>query len=321
VVGLPAGTVAGPWPSADRSRFLVTADSPVDAMNVWVVDPATAEAVRWTATTLGTVPPEALVQPELVHFESFDGLPVPAFYYRPAEANGPLPVVINIHGGPEGQAQPIFNPVTQYLVGQGYAVLAPNVRGSTGYGKTYGHLDDVRKRMDSVADIKAAHAWLVEHGGADPGRIAVMGGSYGGFMVLACLVTYPQLWAAGVDIVGIANFVTFLENTSAYRRKVREHEYGSLENDRDFLAEISPINQVERITAPLLVIHGANDPRVPLGESDQIVESLRRREVPVEYLVYGDEGHGLAKLRNRLDAYPKVAAFLDRHMRTERYEG
>ncbi|HET9999404.1 MAG TPA: prolyl oligopeptidase family serine peptidase, partial [Ktedonobacteraceae bacterium] len=144
--------------------------------------------------------------------------------------------------------------------------------------------------------------------------IAVMGGSYGGFMVLSAITTYPHLWAAAVDIVGIANFVTFLENTGPWRRKLRESEYGSLENDRDFLESISPINHVNDITAPLFVIHGANDPRVPIGEAEQIVAALRARNVPVEYMRFEDEGHGLVKRANRLVAYPAAARFLDKYM-------
>lgn len=315
VEGLPRGVLGGLKAGRDGKTFVLTATSATTTMNVWVVDAATATPTRWTASTLGTVLPEALVEPDLIHYPSFDGRMIPAFYFRPQRSSGALPVVIDIHGGPEAQRRPYFSPVTQYLVGQGYAVLAPNVRGSTGYGKEYSHLDDVYKRMDSVADIKAAYDWLVREGGADPKKIALYGGSYGGFMVLSALTTYPDLWAAGVDIVGIANFVTFLENTSPYRRKVREAEYGSLERDRDFLQSISPLTHVDRITAPLMVIHGANDPRVPLGEAEQIVAALQERGIPVEALIYYDEGHGLAKLENRLDAYPKVAAFLDRYVK------
>jgi dipeptidyl aminopeptidase/acylaminoacyl peptidase len=168
-------------------------------------------------------------------------------------------------------------------------------------------LDDVRLRMDSVADLPHAARWLAESNVADASRIAVMGGSYGGFMTLAALTTYPEVWAAGVDIVGIANFVTFLEQTSAWRRKLREAEYGSLENDREFLTAISPIHHVARI---------ANDPRVPVGEAEQIVASLRQRGMPVEYQRFEDEGHGIIKRANRLIVYPAIARFLEQHIGT-----
>jgi dipeptidyl aminopeptidase/acylaminoacyl peptidase len=173
-------------------------------------------------------------------------------------------------------------------------------------------LDDVEKRMDSVKDIVSLRDYLTAMPEVDEGKIALMGGSYGGFMVLAGLAYYPTLFAAGVDIVGIGNFVTFLENTAPYRRALREAEYGSLEHDRELLEKISPFNFVEDMQAPLFVIHGANDPRVPLSEAEQVVSRLKELGREVELLVYEDEGHGLAKLKNRLDAYPKVVAFLDR---------
>jgi dipeptidyl aminopeptidase/acylaminoacyl peptidase len=169
--------------------------------------------------------------------------------------------------------------------------------------------------MDSVADLRAAARWLVSSSTADATRIAVMGGSYGGFMTLAALTSYPDLWAAGVDIVGIANFVTFLENTGPWRRKLREPEYGSLENDREFLEEISPLRSVDRIAAPLSVLHGRNDPRVPVGEAEQIATAVRARGLPVEFLVFDDEGHGIIKRANRLVAYPSIARFLDAHLK------
>ncbi len=191
-------------------------------------------------------------------------------------------------------------------------MLVPNVRGSTGYGKEYSHLDDVEKRMDSVADLAYAAHWLKQQPGIDGDRIVVYGGSYGGFMVLSAMTTYPELWVAGVDIVGISSFVTFLENTSDYRRAHREAEYGSLAHDRAFLESISPITHVDQIKAPLMVIHGANDPRVPLSEAEQMVAAIKTRGVPVEFMVFDDEGHGLMKLKNRLVAYPAIVDFLDR---------
>jgi dipeptidyl aminopeptidase/acylaminoacyl peptidase len=240
---------------------------------------------------------------------------IPAWLYRPAQREGKLPVVVYVHGGPEGQFRPNFLPVVQYLAVQGYAVLATNVRGSTGYGNAYGHLDDVEKRMDSVADLAYAARWVKSQPDLDGDRLAVFGASYGGFMVLSSVTTYPDLWAAGVDIVGISNFVTFLENTSEYRRAHREAEYGSLAHDRAFLESISPSNHLEKVRAPLMVIHGANDPRVPLSETLQLVKKLEARGVPVETMVFDDEGHGLIKLKNKLAAYPAVVEFLNKHLR------
>jgi dipeptidyl aminopeptidase/acylaminoacyl peptidase len=314
VAGLPAGVVAGLALTPAGSLLVFAHYAATRNGNVWAVETATGRAWQVTHASRAGLPDDALAEPELVHYRSFDGLEIPAFLYRPRGAAGPLPVVVHVHGGPEGQARPTFNPTIQFLVHRGFGVLAPNVRGSTGYGRAYVHLDDVRKRMDSVADLAAAARWLADSGTARRDAIAVMGGSYGGFMTLAAITTYPDLWAAAVDTVGIANFVTFLEHTGPWRRRLREAEYGSLERDRDFLAAISPIAHVDRITAPLLVIHGANDPRVPVGEAEQIVAGLRERGREVEYRRYEDEGHGLVRLPNRLDAAEATAAFLERHL-------
>ncbi len=318
--GLPPGIVgarADAQPlafSPDGDRLALTFTGARYNPDVWLVTLDSGTPERATRSTRAGIPQDHLVEPELIRYSTFDDRSIPAFYFRPQADDGQLPVVVYVHGGPESQFRPDFNPVIQYFCHRGYGVLATNVRGSTGYGTSFSHLDDVEARMDSVADLQYAVEWLKRTGGADPDRIAVMGGSYGGFMVLAAITTYPDLWAAAVDIVGIANFVTFLENTGPWRRHLREAEYGSLEHDRELLAEISPIHKVDRIAAPLMVIHGANDPRVPVGEAEQIVDQLQSRHHPVEYLRYEDEGHGIVKLANRLDAYPRVAAFLDRHL-------
>jgi dienelactone hydrolase len=193
-------------------------------------------------------------------------------------------------------------------------VLAPNVRGSTGYGKAYSHLDDVEKRMDSVSDLSHAAQWLKEQPDIDGDKLVIYGGSYGGFMVLAAMTHYPDLWAAGVDLMGISNLVTFLENTSLYRRAHREAEYGRLEGDREYLDGIAPINHIDKIVAPLMVVHGANDPRVPLSEAEQLVESLKDRGIPVEFLVLEDEGHGIVKFANKKIAYTAIVAFLEKYV-------
>jgi dipeptidyl aminopeptidase/acylaminoacyl peptidase len=312
---LPPGIIYEARWSQDGARLAISLITASDAPDVWIWD--VQEQVLWRATrsSTGGIPRTAFVEPSLVRYPTFDGRAVPGFLYLPQDRQPRnLPVVVSVHGGPEGQARPFFDPVIQYLVARGYGVLEPNVRGSTGYGYEYQSLDDVRLRMDSVADLQYTVHWLRESGIADPHRIVVMGGSYGGFMVLSAITTYPDLWAAAVDIVGIANFVTFLENTGPWRRKLRESEYGSLEHDREFLEQISPIRHVDRITAPLFVVHGANDPRVPVGEAEQMVAALRSRNVPVEYMRFEDEGHGLVKRANRLVAYPAIARFLDQYV-------
>lgn len=299
-------------PAGERLAF--SHSSATETTDVYIWNVITDALHRATASGTGGLDPATFVTPELIHYPTFDGREVPAWYFRPAERQEPGPVVVVVHGGPESQYRPYFNFLAQYLVHHGYAVLAPNVRGSTGYGKAYSHLDDVEKRMDAVADLAHARHWLAAQPEVDAGRIAVYGGSYGGFMVLAALTHYPELWAAGVDIVGISNFVTFLENTSHYRRGHREAEYGRLAKDRGFLESIAPMNRLEAISAPLLVIHGANDPRVPLSEAEQLVAALEARGVPVELLVFDDEGHGVVRLKNKMVAYPAVVSFLDRYL-------
>ncbi|MDX6381504.1 MAG: hypothetical protein QOI57_2528 [Rubrobacteraceae bacterium] len=306
---MPEGIIGGFEFSPDGTRLAFTLTGPNRNPDVWLVDLPDGEPRRLTRSSTAGVPRSTFRRPKVVRYPSFDGREIPALFYEPDAEKAP--VVVNVHGGPEAQSRPLFAPVTQYILNRGYAVFAPNVRGSTGYGKAFTHLDDVYLRMDSVRDLAYAAHWLRGRGHE---RIAVMGGSYGGFMVLAALTEYPELWTAGVDIVGIANMVTFLENTGSYRRALREPEYGSLERDREFLESISPIHKAGKINASLMVIHGKNDPRVPVGEAEQIVEKVCEHGGVVEYLFYEDEGHGLAKLKNRLDAYPKIAAFLDEHL-------
>ncbi len=306
---VPEGIVGGFEFSPDSKRLALTLVGPTRNPDVAVLDLPDGDIKQVTRSSTAGIPRSTFHHPRLVRYPTFDGREIPALFYDPED--GDAPVVVNVHGGPESQSRPAFAPVTQYLLHRGYAVFFPNVRGSTGYGKAYTHLDDIELRMNSVRDLAHAAQWLRKKGHQ---RVAVMGGSYGGFMVLAALTEYPELWSAGVDIVGIANLVTFLKNTGSYRRALREAEYGSLQRDRDFLESISPIHKAHRIRVPLMVIHGKNDPRVPVGEAEQIVERVRENGGTVEYLLYEDEGHGLAKLKNRLDAYPRIAAFLNEHL-------
>ena len=307
---LPDDGVAGPFVFTKDGRWLAYGfSSSTVPGDVWRYSTVTGASERVTVSPCD-VDPATFVSPDLVRVTSFDGLQVPAFVFRPRGRPGPHPVVVVVHGGPESQWRPSFSPLVQYLVASGFAVVAPNVRGSTGYGRAYQHLDDVDRRLDSVADLAAVHDWIATTDDLDEDRCALYGGSYGGYMVLSGLVHQPERWAAGVDVVGIANLVTFLENTAAWRRAWREREYGSLEHDRALLEQASPITHVDRLRAPLMVIHGRNDPRVPVGEAEQIHAVARAKGLRSELLVYDDEGHGLAKLANRLDAYPRVAAFL-----------
>jgi dipeptidyl aminopeptidase/acylaminoacyl peptidase len=309
-VPLPGrGLVAHPVFSHDGSQLAFAFSSPREPLQTHLYDLDSGELRRLT----GDGPVEG-VEPELHRFASFDGEEIPVFLFEP-EGEGPFPVVVTVHGGPESQWLPYFSqgfgPFTQFLVSRGYAVAAPNVRGSSGYGKRFEHLDDVELRLDSVRDLAELHSWLSTRPKIDASRAVVYGRSYGGYMTLAALAFQPELWAAGISFVGISNLATFLENTSEYRRAAREREYGSLDRDRDVLEHVSPASRIDDIRAPLFLEHGRNDPRVPVGESEYIHRVLTEKGIRCELMVYEDEGHLIEKLANRVDAFERAVAFLD----------
>ena len=310
---LPRGTVdrfAWSPDSATLAFGFSTAEDP----SAIVLSDVNSELRMISGEDANTRPPVAT--PELIHFPTFDGLGIPAFLLKP-EGEGPFPVLVEIHGGPESQRRLQYSsaiPTDQLIQSLGIAVLSLNVRGSTGYGKAYSHLDDKELRLDAVKDVVAAVEWLRTRDDVIPDRIGVMGQSYGGFMTLASIALHPELWTVAVDVVGIANFVSFLERTGAWRRKHRSEEYGFLETDRDMLERISPLTYIDNIRTPLFVIHGRNDPRVPLFEAEQIVAALEGRGQAVELRVFDDEGHGLSKRKNRIDGYAGAAQFLVHHL-------
>jgi dipeptidyl aminopeptidase/acylaminoacyl peptidase len=295
--------------AADSAMLGMTFSSPVQPPEVYAWRGGNSAERRTTSNP--TAATEGLVQPSSARAPAPDGEQIPVLAMVPAAPDGSA--VLIIHGGPEAATVRNWNPVAAAMTLAGHTVVLPNVRGSTGYGRRWLSMDDVEKRLDSVADLVAVRDWLPTLG-VDTGRLALYGGSYGGYMVLAGLAFYPELWAAGVDIVGVSSLVTFLQNTSAYRRAYREREYGRLEEDRAVLEAASPLPIIDRVRAPLLVIHGANDPRVPLSEAEQVVAAVRDNGIECELLVYPDEGHGLAKRANQLDAYPKVLDFLGRQL-------
>lgn len=308
---IPRGVILSlSWLSA--GEFFFTLKSPLYPGDIWHCDAESGQAKRVTSFGRSEAVESAWREPEIRSFASFDGLQVPYFLYK--QNNEKAPAVVYVHGGPESQIRFDFNPVIQYLLGQGFAVVAPNVRGSLGYGKTYLNLDNARKRMDAVADL----AWLVKDlaklDAVDASRIGIMGRSYGGFMVLASLTHYPDLWAAGVDIVGISHFRTFLQNTGEWRRKLRESEYGTLADDSDFFEEIAPLNHSEKIKVPLLIFHGRNDTRVPVSEAEQLYSDMKARGQEVELIVFEDEGHQTEKLENHIALSTKVVQFFKQHL-------
>ncbi|MDN5710511.1 MAG: S9 family peptidase, partial [Planococcus sp. (in: firmicutes)] len=298
------------WSSDEE--LIIGVKSPIIPGDVWKVSVDDEQVERLTFVGQEKEIEEHWVEPELHSFVSFDGLEVPYFLYGKKDHS--QPVVIYVHGGPEFQIRAEFNPVIQFLAANGFAVAAPNVRGSMGYGREYVQQDDVRKRMDSVADLNSLAKDLVASHGMDKARIGIMGRSYGGFMVLAALTHYPDVWAAGVDIVGISHFKSFLENTGEWRRSLRELEYGSLKDDSDFFEEIAPLNHTEKITAPLLVFHGRNDTRVPVTEAEQLTADLESQGKPVELVIFEDEGHQTEKMKNHISMNTMIMEFMQKHL-------
>lgn len=298
---LPNGVLTALDFAPDNERLAIGMETATSAGDVWVWGATSGELTRWTQSELGPLDPDELVEPELIRFESFDGRSIPAFVYRPANAAGPTPVILDIHGGPEGQTRPGWNPGAQYFVDTlGATVILPNVRGSDGYGTEYRDLDNGPLREDSVRDIGALLDWIAAQPGLDANRVAVYGQSYGGYMSLAAMIHYSDRLVGGVERYGISDFRTFLQNTEAYRRDMRRGEYGD-ERTPEMAAvfeRIAPMNNLSRIAKPMLVMAGANDPRVPLSESDQVVEGLRENGVPTWYVVFADEGHGFRKKPN-----------------------
>lgn len=306
------GLLGGARFNAAGTAIAFTYQSAQVQADVYVLDLTTNGVVRWTQSELGGIDADALVRAELVSYSSFDDLEIPAFVYKP-KTGGPHPVLVYIHGGPASQYRPGFSSRFQYYVNElGIAVIAPNVRGSNGYGKKYLTLDDWKKREDSVRDIGALLDWIEVQSDLDSARVIVDGGSYGGYMVLACLVHYSERLLGGSERVGISNFVTFLENTQGYRRDLRRVEYGDerISEMREYLESIAPMNHVEKIRKPLLIFQGLNDPRVPASESEQITLALEEEGIPVWYVLYLDEGHGFRKKVNQDHSFAVQIQFL-----------
>ncbi len=309
---IPTGVIYGLSFSPDNNRLALTVNGTAGPGDIYTVNLQSRELSRWTYSEVGGLNTDLFATPELIHYPTFDKAGdsprmIPAFVFKPKNgspknASEKAPVIISIHGGPEGQSRPYFSSTYQYWVNEvGCAVILPNVRGSTGYGKSYLALDNGYNREESVKDIGALLDWIETQPELDSDRIAVFGGSYGGYMVLASMTNYPDRIKCGVDIVGISNFVTFLENTKSYRRDLRRVEYGD-ERDEDmrkFLETISPLNNAGKIRSALFVAQGENDPRVPASEARQIVSAVKDNGIPVWSLFAKDEGHGFRKKGNR----------------------
>jgi dipeptidyl aminopeptidase/acylaminoacyl peptidase len=316
--GLGAGLIEGlDWhpDNHDLAFTFSSARSPADAYSL---DTATGKVERWTESETGGLDPAGFAEPELVHWKSFDGRTISGFLYRPpGRFTGRRPVVVNIHGGPEGQARPGFLMRTNYYLNElGVAVIYPNARGSTGYGKTFLKLDNGLLREDSVKDIGALFDWIGARPDLDAGRVMVTGGSYGGYMTLGVAMHYADRIRCALDVVGISNFITFMERTEAYRRDLRRVEYGD-ERDpkmREFFNRIAAVNNVDKFTKPLFIVAGQNDPRVPVREGEQMVAAMKKNGKPVWWLMARDEGHGFAKKKNQDFQFYATVGFMQQYL-------
>ncbi len=300
---------------ADKNgNLLLSFSGPTQAPECWLWNPHTEKLKQLTFSIYAGIDRKIFTAPKLIKYKSFDGLEIPAFLYLPADYDGkPIPFIVSAHGGPEGQFQPAFIRNFQYLMLNGFGIIAPNPRGSSGYGRDYMNLDNYKLRKNSLKDYKAAVEYLLENNYTQKGQIGIRGGSYGGYVVLGMITEYPEMFNAAIDVVGIANFKSFLEITKPYRRALRESEYGPL-SDPEFLESVSPIHKAHLIKTPLFVIHGENDPRVPVGEARQIIKAVNDNGGIVDSLIFPDEGHGARKRVNVIESYRRQVAFYKKHL-------
>ena len=312
---LPADIVGAAEYSPNGLRLALGLSGSAAPWDIWMMHTGTEALKQLTFSPHAGIDVASLVRPELVTYRAHDGIELSGWLYRPRNAASPHPTVLSFHGGPEGQERPSFNSTYQALLANGIAVFAPNVRGSSGFGKKFVNLDNGALRTGSVRDIKATADHLVARGISDPKRLGIMGGSYGGYMVMAGVTEYPDLFAAGVNLFGVVNFETFFRHSEPWMAAVSTIEYGNPATEAAMLRALSPIHKIDRIRTPLLVLHGANDTNVPVIEAEQIVESLKKRKVPVDYILFPDEGHGWLKTSNRIRSTTAIVDFFARRLK------
>jgi len=312
---LPAERVSGLTFSKDGTRLAMALNGSKHPSDVFVLDLGSRTFTRVTSSRHDGVDLTALVAPALVKVDAYDGKPFWGWLYVPKGFVKPGPVVLSFHGGPEGQEVPAFNPTYQALLAQGIAVFAPNVRGSSGFGRTYVNADNQEKRLNVLRDVKSCVDWVVGSKLADPKRVGIMGGSYGGWVTMAALTAFPDAFAAGADLFGIVNFFSFFAETEPWMAQISKTEYGDPDSQKELLKNLSPLFKLGWIKAPVLVLHGKNDTNVPVVEATQVVESLKKRNVPVEFILFPDEGHGFRKLPNRIRATEAITAWFAKYLK------
>lgn len=300
--------------SRDGKLLAFTSSGAAAPSDIWLLDLGRREYRQLTRSPHAGVNLDEMVRPTVVTYRAHDGLPLSGWLYRAPGVTEAGPIVINFHGGPEGQERPFFNSTYQALLSRGISVFGTNVRGSSGFGKRFVNLDNGALRVDAVRDIKATVDHLIEAGIAEPGRIGIMGGSYGGYMVMAGLAEYPDIFAAGANLFGVVNFETFFKHTEPWMAAISTVEYGDPATEAEMLRRLSPIHKVSQVEAPTIVLHGANDTNVPVVEAEQVVESLRSRNVPVEYVLFPDEGHGWRKTTNRIRSTVEIVRWFETYL-------
>ena len=316
VLDLPHEIAGGLTFSADGSKLAMTLSGATAPSDVWVYAIKSGTLRQVTHSPHPGVDLSALVQPELVTYEAHDGLELSGWLYRPkgVDLSNPAPYVLSFHGGPEGQSRPSFSSTFQALSARGIGVFSPNVRGSSGFGKRFVNLDNGALRFDGIRDIDSTVQFLVGAGIADPERLGIMGGSYGGYMTMAGLAWYPDLFAAGANLFGVVNFETFFEQTEEWMAAISKVEYGDPDTQAQMLYDLSPIHRLDQVDDPTLVLHGANDTNVPVVEAEQVVDRLKERGVPVEYVLFPDEGHGFRKTPNRIRSTVEIVEWFSRYL-------
>ncbi len=313
---LPADLAGGFDYAPDGSKVAIVLSGSASPADIWLIDTANGGLQQLTFSPHPGIDLTSLVRPELITYTAEDGLRLSGWLYRPRGVSAPYPTVFSFHGGPESQERPGFSSLYQALVANGMAVFAPNVRGSAGFGKKFVNLDNGPLRVAGIRDIKASVDHLVRAGIADPKRLGITGGSYGGYMVMAGVTEFPDLFAAGANLFGIINFETFFKHSEPWMAAISTTEYGDPATQAELLRSLSPIHKVDRIKTPLLVLHGANDTNVPLIEAEQTVESLKSRNVPVEYILFPDEGHGWRKTPNRIRSTVAIVRFFTQRLKS-----
>ena len=313
-ISLPSEIVRGIDFSKNGKWLAVELSGATTPRDIWILNTETYQFRQLTYSPHAGVDLKTLIAPRLVHFSAHDGLKLTGWLYHPQSSYEPGPIVLSFHGGPEGQERPRFRSDYQALLAQGISIFAPNVRGSSGFGKKFVNLDNGELRFNGIKDIKSCVEYVISSGIADPQRIGIMGGSYGGYMVMAGLAYYPDLISVGANLFGVVNFETFFANTEPWMAAISTIEYGDPVTQKDLLKSLSPIHMVDQVRAPTIVLHGANDTNVPVVEAEQVVENLKKRGVPVEYILFPDEGHGFRKTKNRIHSTTSIVNWFIKYL-------